>query len=160
MLRVLLTSAAMGALIFNAAAATEASDKPAMTKYQPAEAVDPIKPAEVATREDAAKLADWQFELADVNADGAIDAEEFAAFVAVVARDESAVALAKAEKSDAAFANIAKADKLISKEELVEARAKSFDAADADGSKSLDPLEQQRFAALVAAKPATRATPQ
>ena len=160
MLRVLLTSAAAGALIFNAAAATEANEQASKPKYQPTGTVEPVKPIDVTTREDAAKLADLQFDLADVNADGAIDAEEFAAFVAVASRTESAATLEKAEKSDAAFAAIAKADKLISKEELIEARAKSFDAADADGSKSLDPLEQQRFAALVAAKPAAGATQQ
>lgn len=158
MFRVLLTSAAAAALIFNAAAATEANEKSSTPKYQPAEAVQPIKPEEVATREDAAKLADWQFELADVNADGAIDAEEFAAFVAVTSKNDGAMATEKAEKPDAAFAKIAKADKFISKEELVEARAKSFDAADVDGSKTLDPLEQQRFAALVAVKPAEGAS--
>ena len=42
--------------------------------------------------------------------------------------------------------------KKISKQELVDARVKSFDAADANRDKVLDPLEQQKFAALVTVK--------
>ena len=85
-----------------------------------------------------------------------IDEEEFAAFVAASAEESAGLPGAPDEKSEPAskaFETIAKSDMKITKAELVDARSKSFDKADADGDKALDALEQQRFAALIAAKP-------
>lgn len=156
MIKMLLTGAAACALVFSAAAANPAeksAPKPTYKQTAAAEAIDPIA---VTTKEDAALLAVRQFAAADLNADNSIDAEEFAAFVAASAQARAGLPGAPDENSapaDAAFKTIAKGDMMIAKEELVEARVESFEKADADGDKSLDALEQQRFAALVSAKP-------
>ncbi|MGD9801662.1 MAG: hypothetical protein AB7F91_11800 [Parvularculaceae bacterium] len=160
MIKLMLTTVASSALVLTAAAANPPEATTSATaptpKYQPVEAETPITPVAVTTKEDAAKLADWQFAVADVNADGSIDEEEFAAFVAASAEESAGLPGAPDEKSEPAskaFEMIAKSDKKITKAELVDARSKSFDKADADGDKALDALEQQRFAALIAAKP-------
>lgn len=155
MFKTMLTSASAFALIMTAATANQQDDMSATPKYEPATAPSAMSAIDVTTREEAAKLADWQFAIADANADGAVDADEFSAFVAADAQAAAGQApIENAEPADKAFAAIARTDKKISKEELAEARAKSFDKADANGDQSLDALEQQRFAALVTAKPA------
>lgn len=109
--------------------------------------------AQVTTRDDAEKLAETQFLLADANADGTIDKAEFTAFSksqanfgAPVAAEEPAAAAATTPEQ--AFTAIAKSDSKISEDELVEARTNSFDAADVNRDKTLDASEQQKFAAM------------
>lgn len=155
MLKLFMAGASVIALASTAAFA-DPSAKPGetaryMTNPERAEAA--ITPAEVTTRDDAKKLADAEFKLADVNADGAIDPAEFATYAALNATKQDA-AVETAPPTDTAFAAISKGDKAISKAELAEARGKSFDSADGNKDKLLDPLEQKKFAALIAVKPA------
>jgi len=156
MIKILLTGAAAGALAISAAAANPSDKSAPKPTYKPAEKAEMIDPIAVTTKEDAALLAEQQFAAADLNADGAIDAQEFAAFVAITAEANAGLPGAPDETAapaDEAFKAIAKDDMMISKDELTEARAKSFKTADVDGNKALDALEQQRFASLIAAKP-------
>ncbi len=167
MIKYLLTSSAAIALVSTAAladpAATVNASAEAMPQYQAApEANGPamISPIDVTTKDDAQKLADTQFLAADMNADGVVDESEFAALAASTALTDPLAAASEAAPADKAFAAIAKGDKQISKQELAAARAKTFDEADANRDKMLDALEQQKFAALVAVKPATAARSQ
>ncbi|MCB2113363.1 MAG: hypothetical protein R3C42_00640 [Parvularculaceae bacterium] len=156
MKNIFLAGVAAGALAISAAVANPAEKTASGPVYEPSQAAQMIAPVAVTTKEDSALLAEQQFAAADSNADGSIDAHEFAAFVADAAKASAGLPSAPDDNSataDEAFKAIAKDDMKISKEELVEARAQSFKAADADGDKALDALEQQRFASLVAAKP-------
>ncbi|MEK7265108.1 MAG: hypothetical protein AAB227_03315 [Pseudomonadota bacterium] len=131
----------------------QATDAPQyMSKPSSLEAA--ITPLEVTTRADSEKLAATEFAAADTNKDGTIDETEFAAFAAYSEQRAAGVDAAKATPAEKAFVAIAKGDKKISKQELADARGKSFDAADANRDKLLDKIEQQKFAALVAVKPA------
>jgi hypothetical protein len=161
MIKSLLTSAAAIALVSTAAladpAATVNASAEAMPQYQATpEANGPamIAPIEVTTKDDAKKLADTQFLAADTNTDGVVDESEFAALAADAALTDPLAAASDAAPADKAFAAIAKGDKKISKQELADARAKNFNEADGNSDKILDALEQQKFAALVAVRPA------
>lgn len=167
MLKLLLAGASAVALASTAALADPAAQaEPAgpagdAPQYmtEPAATEAAITPLEVTTRDDSQKLATVEFAVADANKDSVIDQAEFTAYAAMAAQ-ANAVEPSKAAPADKAFAAIAKADKKISKQELAEARAKSFDAADANRDKLLDALEQQKFAALVIVKPAAANEPQ
>jgi hypothetical protein len=110
----------------------------------------------VTTRDDARKLAEAQFLAADVNVDGGVDKSEFAAFsteAAKAAGDKPAGDLVVSAPSvDEAFMAIAKGDAKITRQEMIDARAKSFDAADGNKDKTLDSAEQSKFAALTMVK--------
>lgn len=161
-MKTLLMSAGAIALISTAALADPAAGGAEQAAASPQYQAPPenerlmISPIDVTTKDQAQKLADVQFLVADANADGVIDEGEFSAFAADAANaTANVVATADGQPADKAFASIAKTDKKITKQELVDARAKSFDAADANRDKVLDPLEQQKFAALVTVKPAS-----
>lgn len=149
----LVSTAALADPDAQAVAAAPPADAP---QYMgaPSTAGAAITPLDVTTRADSEKLAATEFAVGDTNKDGTIDELEFAALVAYSEQTNAGVDAAKAAPSDKAFVTIAKGDKKISKQELVDARGKSFDAADANRDKMLDALEQQKFAALVAVKPA------
>jgi hypothetical protein len=155
MFKLLLSGAGVLALASTAAVADPASksSEPARYLSTPESAEAAMTPADVTTKDDAKKLAEVEFKLADANGDGAIDAAEFASYAALTAKKQG-VQSETAPPPDSAFAAIAKGDTNISKEELADARGKSFDAADANKDKILDPLEQSKFAALIAVKPA------
>lgn len=162
MIKSLLMSAGAIALASTAALADPAAggaEPPAISpQYQapPENERLMISPIDVTTKDQAQKLADVEFLVADANAEGVVDEAEFSAFAADASNiGANGAAIADGQPLDKAFAAIAKADKKISKQELIDARAKSFDAADANRDKVLDPLEQQKFAALVAVKPAS-----
>jgi hypothetical protein len=110
----------------------------------------------VTTRDDAKKLAETEFLTADVNVDGGVDKSEFAAFsteAAKAAGDKPAGDLVVSAPSvDEAFMSIAMGDAKITKQEMIDARAKSFDAADGNKDKTLDGAEQSKFAALTMVK--------
>lgn len=155
MLKLVITGAGFIALASTAAVADPAAHEIHPTGHESAssgtDAV--IAPTDVTTREDAKLLAEREFKLADSNADGAIDEAEFAAFAATASKT-SGVAPEKAQPADAVFEALAKQDKKITKPELADARDRSFEAADANRDKRLDALEQQKFAALIAVRPA------
>ncbi|NWG93217.1 MAG: hypothetical protein HXY21_12045 [Parvularculaceae bacterium] len=110
----------------------------------------------VTTRDDARTLAETQFLAADVNVDGGVDKSEFAAFSADAAKtagNKPAGELAVSAPSvDEAFMSIAKGDAKITRQEMIDARMKSFDAADGNKDKALDGAEQAKFAALTMVK--------
>lgn len=159
MLKLILAGASAIALASTAAladpAATAATDANETPQYAPAE-IAPLTPADVTTREDSTKLAQNEFVFADANADGVIDEAEFTAYTAIVAgaNDAPAELPKEAMPADKAFAALAKGDEKITELELTEARAASFDKADANKDSKLDPIEQQKFAALMTVKPA------
>jgi len=155
MLKLFMAGAGVLALASTAAFADPAakSADPARYMTKPERLEAEMTPADVTTKEDSKKLAESEFRLADSNADGAIDAAEFAAYATMTANRQDAQ-FENAPPPEAAFAAIAKGDKTISGAELAEARGKSFDSADANKDKILDPLEQKKFAALIAVKPA------
>jgi hypothetical protein len=162
MIKTLLTSAAAIALVSTAALADPAAPTTAAAEATPQYQMAPeasdaaaISPIDVTTKDDAQKLADTEFLAADANADGVVDETEFAARAADAAMADPLAVAKDAAPADKAFAAIAKGDKKISKQELVDAREKNFDEADANRDKMLDALEQQKFAALVAVKPVT-----
>ena len=135
------------------AAQTTDAQIPDAPQYMGAPAAEKaITPLEVTTRADSEKLAATEFAAADANKDGTIDETEFSALAAYSEQTTAGVDPAKATPAEKAFVAIAKGDRKISKQELVDARGKSFDAADANRDKMLDALEQQKFAALVAVK--------
>lgn len=162
MLRLILTGAGAIALASTAALAdpnanmntdAQTSDAPQYVS-EPAQMETALTPLEVSSRADSEKLATAEFAAADVNKDGSIDETEFAALAAYSEQTNPGIDPAKATPSDKAFAAIAKGDGAISKKELIDARGKSFDAADANRDKALDALERQKFATLVAVRPA------
>ncbi len=120
----------------------------------PATASFDMTAADVATQEDARKLAELEFLRADVNVDGSIDKAEFVAFTTPPSDAAAAPVNSKAATADSLFVKIAKNDAAISQTDLIDARIKSFDEADADDNRSLSAKEKQRFAAMLAAKPA------
>ncbi len=152
MIRTILFGAATIALASTAAMADPAADKLGAPKInQPAEQAElMISPERVATRDDAQKLADAEFLIADANVDGAVDKSEFETLVTAPDTSDPAIA----PKIEKAFAAIAKNDGKISRQEMIEARSTSFDKADVNRDKNLDEGEKQIFAALVAIKPA------
>lgn len=151
MIKTLLTCASAAALIASAAFAEETAQNKTAPKYEAQSAT--ITPAKVATREDAKKLAEAQFLIADANVDGAIDGAEFSALAQSTAKADAASAagdvVVNAPTPDEAFALISKGDGKITKQELIEARTMSFEAADANRDKALDAAEKRKFAALI-----------
>ena len=162
MLKLFMAGASAIALASTAAFADPATETSAVAQTtdapqymsEPATTEAAILPLEVTTRADSEKLAATEFTAADTNKDGSIDETEFAALAAYSEQTSAGVDPKKAAPADKAFVALAKGDKKISRQELVDARGKSFDAADANRDKMLDALEQQKFAALVAVKPA------
>lgn len=155
MMKAILVSASALALVATAAVAEGTAGK-TTPQYKPDAAA--AAPASVDTRADVQKLAEAQFLAADVNVDGALDLKEFVALSTDAAKQADATKptddmAALAPTAEEAFKDIAKADSEITRQELVDARARSFDAADTNNNAKLDESEQQRFAALTAVKP-------
>lgn len=161
MMRILLGTASAAALI-SLASAAEPAVKAKPPVYAPQEsAAKIISPMDVKTRDDAEKLAVTEFNAADANFDGAVDAAEFTAFIE--AKEKAALAankpqlsqelLAEKEPAGRAFADYAAGDKTITRDEMVKALTARFDKADVNRDETLDDVEQQRFAALVSVRP-------
>lgn len=164
MLRLLMAGASAVALASTAALAdpAEQADEAEQTAKEATAAAATITPIEVATRADSAKLAEAEFATADADKDGALDKAEFTAFImsSVQASPGANIDPSQAALIEKAFIAIAKKDSKISKPELAAARAKNFDEADANHDQTLDALEQQKFASLVAVRPAEANKPQ
>ncbi len=116
-------------------------------KSEAAESSLMISPAEVSSRDDAQKLGDSEFLIADANVDGAVDKSEFNIFASAAPDGADAAAL------DKTFIAIAKGDSKITRQEMIDARTRSFDQVDGNRDKRLDPAEQKKFATLVTGKP-------
>lgn len=147
MIRTLMTASAALALVA-AANAGEPAKKGAVkmkTDAQPSMTVGAVK-----TREDALKLGEDEFTLADVDADGFLTETEFAKLEAMQAKPAGALTATPAAAPSAQFPAIAGEDGKISREELAAARVASFDAADADLNRVLSDSERRVFASLVA----------
>lgn len=148
MIRTLITGA--GALALVAAAnAGEPAQKGAV-KFKP-EARATMTPESVKTREDAAKLGEAEFALADADANGSLSEVEFAKLEATLKKPEGAIAPTPASAEVSMFPAVAGEDGQVSKEELAAARVASFDAADADLNRTFSDSERQVFASLIVA---------
>ena len=152
MIRTILFCAGTLALASTAAMADPNAGAGANPQFKPdaAEASLMISPTEVSSRDDAQKLGDAEFLIADINVDGAVDKSEFGALVGATPDSADAPSL------DRNFAAIAKGDGKITRQEMIDARTKNFDQADANRDKRLDAGEQEQFAALVTRKPAAK----
>ena len=153
MIRTLITAASVLALVA-VAQAGEPAKKGVLKMKVDAEAS--ITPQTVKTREDAAKLGEAEFMLADADANGALNEVEFARLEAMLAKPEGATAPTPAAAESSMFGAIAGEDGQVSKQELAAARVASFDAADADLNRTLSDSERQVFASLILA-PASQA---
>jgi hypothetical protein len=152
MIRTLITAASVLTLAA-VANAGEPAQKGAV-KFKP-ESRATMTPDAVKTREDAAKLGEAEFTLADADADGSLNEVEFAKLEAMLSKPEGAVSPTPAAAEASMFTAVAGEDGKVSKEELASARVASFDAADADLNRTLSDSERQVFASLIAApKPA------
>ncbi len=164
MLRLVMAGASAVALASTAALAdpAEQAGQAEQTTTEATATAAAITPIEVATRADSEKLAEAEFATADANKDGALDKAEFTAFLMSSAQASVGANIdpSQAALIEKAFIAIAKKDSKISKPELAAARAKNFDEADANRDQTLDALEQRKFAALVAVKPADVNKPQ
>lgn len=148
------------AAVLVAAASAEPATSQTKPQYEPAPAAMDarLSASDVSTREDAAKLAEAEFLIADVNLDGAVDAAEFGALAkASTPAGEAGAArmTAKSPTPEEAFAAISKGKLSFSKADLVAARTASFDKADADKSKTLNDAEKKKFAVLLAVRSAS-----
>jgi len=123
-----------------------------------------LSPTLVNTKDDARIFAEKEFLKADVNTDNAVNIEEFTDYLSALstsiepiieASNTSATISVTRPTPDQIFAEISKGDNEISKDEMVESRTASFDAADKDGDSVLNETEKQSFAALVLAKKAS-----
>jgi hypothetical protein len=150
MIRTILFCTGTIALASTAALADPNAEADAKPQFKPeaAESSLMISPAQVSSRDDAQKLGDSEFLIADVNVDGAVDKSEFDIFVGAAPDGADAAAL------DKTFTAIAKSDSKITRQEMIDARTKSFDQADGNRDKRLDAAEQKKFATLVTGKPA------
>ncbi len=148
MIRTLLTAAGALALLTTANAG-EPAQKGAV-KFKP-EARATLTPDMVKTREDAAKLGEAEFILADADADSSLNGAEFAKLEASLQKPAGAALPSPAALKSGMFPAIAGEDGAVSKEELAAARVASFDAADADLSRTLSDTERQVFASLIVA---------
>lgn len=148
MIRTLITAVSALALVATANAG-EPVQKGAV-KFKP-ETRATMTPESVKTREDAAKLGEAEFVLADADASGALNESEFAKFEAGMKKPEGATTASPALAETSMFTVIAGEDGHVSKEELAAARVASFDAADADLNRSLSDSERQVFASLIVA---------
>ncbi|MDZ7628908.1 MAG: hypothetical protein U5J99_10950 [Parvularculaceae bacterium] len=151
MIRTLITAASALALIVTANAG-EPARKGAMQSEPEARAA--LTPQTVKTREDAAKLGEAEFTIADADASGALNESEFAKVEAGMKKPEGAITASLALAEASMFKVIAGEDGQVTKEELAAARVASFDAADADLSRSLSDSERQVFASLIVAQKA------
>jgi len=148
MMRTLLT--AVGALALVATAnAGEPAQKGAVKSRPEARAT--MTPDMVTTRDDAAKLGEAEFLLADTDADGWLNGSEFAKLEASLSKPAGATLPTPAASSVSLFSAIAGEDGQISKAELSAARVASFDAADADLNRTLSETERQVFTSLILA---------
>lgn len=147
MIRTLITTAAALALVAGANAG-EPAKKSAVKMMKEAPAA--MTPDSVTTRDDAMRLAEAEFNLADADADGFLSEGEFAKLEAMLAKPADASAAAPAPAAPGVFAAVAGEDGKVSKEELAAARVASFDAADADLNRTLSDSERQVFTALIA----------
>lgn len=148
MIRILLTAASALALVATASAG-EPGQKGAV-KFKP-EARATMTPDAVTSREDAAKLGESEFVLADADANGFLNEVEFARLEATLSKPEGATAPTPAAAEASMFTAVAGEDGQVSKEELAAARVASFDAADADLNRTLSDSERQVFASLIVA---------
>jgi len=155
MIRTLITSAAALALVATANAGEPAKKAAAKTKAAAPQSmtIDAVK-----TREDAMKLGEAEFLLADADADGVLVEAEYSKLEAMQPKPAGALTATTAAAPPAQFAAIAGEDGRISKEELAAARVASFDAADADLNSVLSDSEHKVFARLLA--PSTQEAPQ
>lgn len=164
MLRLLMAGASAVALASTAALADPAgqADEAEQTANEATATAAAITPIEVTTRADSKKLAEAEFAVADADKDGVLDQTEFTALIMNTAQASSGANIdpSQAALIEKAFIAIAKKDSKISKPELAAARAKNFDEADANHDQTLDALEQQKFAGLVAVRPADANKPQ
>ncbi|MFN0024168.1 MAG: hypothetical protein ACKVS5_09745 [Parvularculaceae bacterium] len=148
MIRILLTAAS--ALAFATTAhAGQAPDKGAV-KFK-SEARATITPESVKTRDDAARLGEAEFVLADADANAFLNEAEFIKLETMLLKPAGASAVTAGAPPASMFDLIAGEDSKVSKEELAAARAASFDAADADLNKALSDSERQVFASLIVA---------
>ncbi len=148
MIRTLITAA--GILALAATANAGEPTKAGAVKFKP-EARATMTPDRINSREDAAKLGEGEFTLADTDASGFLDKAEFARLEAALKKPEGAITPSPAAAQAGMFAAVAGEDGLVSKEELAAARVASFDAADADLNRTLSDSERQVFAALIVA---------
>ena len=147
MIRTLITAVAALALVAGANAG-EPAKKGAVKLKTNAEAA--MTPENVKSREDAAKLGEAEFILADADADGALNEAEFVKLEAMTAKPANPTEAAPTAPAPSMFAVVAGEDAKVSKEELAAARVASFDAADADLNRTLSDSERQVFASLIA----------
>ncbi|HBK91468.1 MAG TPA: hypothetical protein DDZ68_07340 [Parvularcula sp.] len=155
MIRTLITAAS--ALVLVATANAGEPSQKAAVKFKP-EARATMTLEMVRTREDAAKLGEAEFTLADADANGSLNEIEFAKLEATLMKPESAPAPAPALSEASKFPAIAGEDGAVSKEEFAAVRAASFDAADVDLNRTLSDGERKVFASLIVAPKAE--TPQ
>jgi hypothetical protein len=148
MIRTLITAAGVLALA-TAAYAGEPAEKGAVKMKASAPAA--ITPESVKTREDAAKLGEAEFVLADADGNGSLSEVEFAKLESMLRKPEGATSPSPALAEVSMFSAIAGEDGVVSKEELAAARVASFDAADADLNRVLSDSERQVFASLIVA---------
>lgn len=147
MIRTLITAAAALALVAGASAG-EPAKKGAVKLKTDAQAA--MTPERVKTREDAARLGEAEFILADADADGFLGEAEFVKLEAMTAKTANPDESVPTAPAPSMFTAVAGEDAKVSKEELAAARVASFDAADADLNRTLSDSERQVFAALIA----------
>lgn len=149
----------VSALALVATASAEPAAGQAKPQHEPAPMTEDnvIGASDVTTREDAAKLAESEFLIADANLDGAVDAAEFKSLAKAGTSAGDAAAAKMTMKSptpEEAFAAISKGKLSFTKVDLIAARTASFDKADADKSKALNDAERKKFAELVTTRTA------
>ncbi len=147
MIRTLIIAVAGLALVAGANAGEPAKKGAVNLKTDAAAA---MTPEDVKTREDAAKLGETEFALADADADGSLNEAEFVKLEAMTMKPETAIGSTPVGPQPSMFAAVAGEDAKVSKEELAAARVASFDAADADLNRTLSESERQVFASLIA----------
>ena len=147
MIRTLITAAGALALVAGALAGEPAKKGAVKLKTETQAA---MTPESVKTREDAAKLGEAEFILADADADGFLNEAEFVKLEAMAAKPANPAEAAPTAPQPSMFTAVAGEDAKVSKEELAAARVASFDAADADLNRTLSESERQVFASLIA----------
>lgn len=129
-----------------------------------------LTPTAVTTLEDAKAFAEIEFLRADLDANGQVSIDEFAGYlstvnaVAVPAIDPTQASTGSSELAEQggiepvvqspeeAFATISENDEIITKDEMIASREKSFEKADQDGDALLNDEEKETFAALILAR--------
>ncbi len=148
MIRTLITAASALALVATASAGEPGQQ--GAVKFKPGARAS-MTPETVKTREDAAKLGEAEFVLADADANGFLNEVEFARLEASLKKPEGAITPAPVSAEVSMFPAVAGEDGQVSKDELAAARVASFDAADADLNRTLSDSERQIFASLIVA---------